>query len=73
MPTWSSYRSNSKNEVVNNEDRLLKHRRLLDVLESKQYSVVYSEFYGSHDYVCWRAFGAFGDRPRFGHTLRRNC
>jgi enterochelin esterase family protein len=38
---------------------LLETRRLRDVLEAKGYRVIYSEFVGGHNEVCWR--GSFAD------------
>jgi enterochelin esterase-like enzyme len=38
---------------------LLETRRLRDVLKAKGYRVIYSEFVGGHNEVCWR--GSFAD------------
>jgi enterochelin esterase-like enzyme len=39
---------------------VLSNRRLRDVLAAKGYDVVYSEYAGGHDYVCWRGSLADG-------------
>ncbi len=40
-------------------DQVVSNRRMRDVLRGQGYEVHYSEFYGGHDYLCWRA--TFGD------------
>ncbi len=39
---------------------LAPNRHLRDVLTAKQYAVIYSEYNGGHDYICWRGNVADG-------------
>lgn len=41
-------------------DPLSQNRRLRDVLRAKGYPVVYSEYAGGHEYLCWRGSLADG-------------